>query len=89
MYFISLKLYNDGTFEMVLYLPCFENVYVFSIFYNTELLPAYRMCWEKFGWSSQKADELLLPVLKQYNKHAVRDFARLTVLLAVYVFFCI
>ncbi|CAJ2669787.1 DNA repair protein UVH3 isoform X4 [Trifolium pratense] len=27
-----------------------------------------KMCWEKFGWSSQKADELLLPVLKQYNK---------------------
>ncbi|KAI5430693.1 DNA repair protein uvh3, variant 2 [Lathyrus oleraceus] len=31
-----------------------------------------KMCWEKFGWSSQKADELLLPVLKQYNKHATQ-----------------
>ncbi|XP_059284468.1 DNA repair protein UVH3 isoform X1 [Lycium ferocissimum] len=28
-----------------------------------------KVCWEKFGWSSQKADELLLPVLKEYNKH--------------------
>ncbi|XP_057437283.1 DNA repair protein UVH3 isoform X2 [Lotus japonicus] len=28
-----------------------------------------RLCWEKFGWTSQKADELLLPVLKEYNKH--------------------
>ncbi|CAO2816559.1 unnamed protein product [Amaranthus hypochondriacus] len=28
-----------------------------------------RLCWEKFAWPSQKADELLLPVLKEYNKH--------------------
>ncbi|KAK4754775.1 hypothetical protein SAY87_008532 [Trapa incisa] len=28
-----------------------------------------KLCWEKFGWSSQKADELLLPVLNEYNKH--------------------
>ncbi|XP_004514821.1 DNA repair protein UVH3 isoform X2 [Cicer arietinum] len=28
-----------------------------------------KLCWEKFGWTSQKADELLLPVLTQYNKH--------------------
>ncbi|XAR51839.1 Exodeoxyribonuclease I [Bertholletia excelsa] len=28
-----------------------------------------KLCWEKFGWSAQKADELLLPVLKEYNKH--------------------
>ncbi|XP_021857448.2 DNA repair protein UVH3 isoform X2 [Spinacia oleracea] len=28
-----------------------------------------RLCWEKFGWASQKADELLSPVLKEYNKH--------------------
>ncbi|XP_019460777.1 PREDICTED: DNA repair protein UVH3 isoform X1 [Lupinus angustifolius] len=28
-----------------------------------------KLCWEKFGWVSQKADELLLPVLKEYNKH--------------------
>ncbi|XP_057720536.1 DNA repair protein UVH3 isoform X1 [Arachis stenosperma] len=28
-----------------------------------------KLCWEKFGWTSQKADELLLPVLKEYNKH--------------------
>ncbi|KAM7280360.1 hypothetical protein ACFE04_007494 [Oxalis oulophora] len=29
---------------------------------------ACRLCWEKFGWGSQKSDELLLPVLKEYNK---------------------
>ncbi|XP_016496710.2 DNA repair protein UVH3 [Nicotiana tabacum] len=28
-----------------------------------------KVCWEKFGWSSQKADELLVSVLKEYNKH--------------------
>ncbi|CAL0318694.1 unnamed protein product [Lupinus luteus] len=28
-----------------------------------------KLCWEKFGWASQKTDELLLPVLKEYNKH--------------------
>ncbi|KAH7661726.1 XPG/Rad2 endonuclease protein [Dioscorea alata] len=28
-----------------------------------------KLCWEKFGWGSQKADELLVPVLKEYNKH--------------------
>ncbi|PKI34348.1 hypothetical protein CRG98_045264 [Punica granatum] len=28
-----------------------------------------KLCWEKFGWNSQKADELLLPVLNEYNKH--------------------
>ncbi|KAL6143321.1 hypothetical protein ACLB2K_054016 [Fragaria x ananassa] len=27
-----------------------------------------RLCWEKFGWVSQKSDELLVPVLKEYNK---------------------
>uniref|UniRef100_A0A9I9CXP7 DNA repair protein UVH3 n=1 Tax=Cucumis melo TaxID=3656 RepID=A0A9I9CXP7_CUCME len=28
-----------------------------------------RLCWEKFGWENSKADELLLPVLKEYSKH--------------------
>lgn len=28
-----------------------------------------KLCWEKFGWGSQKADELLVPVLKEYDKH--------------------
>ncbi|XP_050225185.1 DNA repair protein UVH3 isoform X3 [Mercurialis annua] len=28
-----------------------------------------RLCWEKFAWGLQKSDELLLPVLKEYNKH--------------------
>lgn len=33
-------------------------------------LPLLRkLCWEKFGWTNQKADELLVPVLKEYNKH--------------------
>ncbi|XP_068485187.1 DNA repair protein UVH3 isoform X2 [Phaseolus vulgaris] len=27
-----------------------------------------KFCWEKFGWIGQKSDELLLPVLKEYNK---------------------
>ncbi|XP_037491577.1 DNA repair protein UVH3 isoform X2 [Jatropha curcas] len=27
-----------------------------------------KLCWEKFGWGIQKSDELLLPVLKEYNK---------------------
>ncbi|KAJ8544960.1 hypothetical protein K7X08_017543 [Anisodus acutangulus] len=31
-----------------------------------------KVCWEKFGWSSQKADELLVPVLKEYNKHVTQ-----------------
>ncbi|XP_022989203.1 DNA repair protein UVH3 isoform X3 [Cucurbita maxima] len=28
-----------------------------------------RLCLEKFGWENSKADELLLPVLKEYGKH--------------------
>ncbi|XP_047089753.1 DNA repair protein UVH3-like [Lolium rigidum] len=28
-----------------------------------------KLCWERFGWHKEKADELLLPVLKEYNKH--------------------
>ncbi|CAM8937534.1 unnamed protein product [Rhodiola kirilowii] len=28
-----------------------------------------KLCLERFGWSYQKTDELLLPVLKEYNKH--------------------
>ncbi|KAH0470975.1 hypothetical protein IEQ34_000698 [Dendrobium chrysotoxum] len=33
-------------------------------------LPLLRkICWEKFGWPNQKADDLLIPVLKEYNKH--------------------
>lgn len=35
---------------------------------------ACRLCWEKFGWGASKADELLLPVLKEYNKHEVTTF---------------
>ncbi|KAA0048293.1 DNA repair protein UVH3 isoform X2 [Cucumis melo var. makuwa] len=32
-------------------------------------LAVVRLCWKKFGWENSKADELLLPVLKEYNKH--------------------
>ncbi|KAK1267812.1 DNA repair protein UVH3 [Acorus gramineus] len=28
-----------------------------------------KLCWERFGWNNQKVDELLLPVLREYNKH--------------------
>ncbi|GMH07966.1 hypothetical protein Nepgr_009806 [Nepenthes gracilis] len=34
-----------------------------------DLFALRRLCREKFGWDSQKADELLLPVLEEYNKH--------------------
>ncbi|GAB4854795.1 hypothetical protein Ancab_023380 [Ancistrocladus abbreviatus] len=34
-----------------------------------DLFALRRLCWDKFGWGSQKADEVLLPVLKEYNKH--------------------
>ncbi|XP_010555901.1 PREDICTED: DNA repair protein UVH3 isoform X2 [Tarenaya hassleriana] len=27
-----------------------------------------KLCWEKFGWNSNKTDDLLLPVLKEYEK---------------------
>ncbi|GMP29190.1 hypothetical protein CsSME_00004405 [Camellia sinensis var. sinensis] len=33
-----------------------------------DLFVLRKLCWEKFGWSTQKADELLQPVLKEYNK---------------------
>ncbi|KAG0552283.1 hypothetical protein BDA96_01G495200 [Sorghum bicolor] len=28
-----------------------------------------KLCWERFGWGKEKADELLIPVLREYNKH--------------------
>ncbi|XP_073064133.1 LOW QUALITY PROTEIN: DNA repair protein UVH3-like [Primulina eburnea] len=34
-----------------------------------DLFALRKLCWEKFGWGSSKADELLLPVLNEYNKH--------------------
>lgn len=34
-----------------------------------DLFALRKLCWEKFGWGSSKADELLLPVLKEYNKN--------------------
>lgn len=34
-----------------------------------DLFVLRKLCWEKFGWGTQKADELLQPVLKEYNKH--------------------
>ncbi|ERN10327.1 DNA repair protein UVH3 isoform X1 [Amborella trichopoda] len=34
-----------------------------------DLLFLRKLCWERFGWPSQKADELLLPVLREHNRH--------------------
>ncbi|KAK1410132.1 hypothetical protein QVD17_36665 [Tagetes erecta] len=34
-----------------------------------DLFVLRKLCFEKFGWGAQKADELLQPVLKEYNKH--------------------
>ncbi|KAJ4960439.1 hypothetical protein NE237_020349 [Protea cynaroides] len=34
-----------------------------------DLFVLHKLCWEKFGWSNQKTDELLVPVLKEYSKH--------------------
>uniref|UniRef100_A0A6N2M4P5 Uncharacterized protein n=1 Tax=Salix viminalis TaxID=40686 RepID=A0A6N2M4P5_SALVM len=34
-----------------------------------DLHSLHRLCWEKFGWHIQKSDELLLLVLKEYNKY--------------------
>ncbi|XP_042502113.1 DNA repair protein UVH3 isoform X2 [Macadamia integrifolia] len=34
-----------------------------------DLFVLRKLCSEKFGWSNQKADELLVPVLKEYSKH--------------------
>ncbi|KAG1331724.1 DNA repair protein UVH3 [Cocos nucifera] len=34
-----------------------------------DLVLLRRLCWERFGWGNQKADELLIPVLNEYNKH--------------------
>ncbi|KAA0043127.1 putative tetraacyldisaccharide 4'-kinase [Cucumis melo var. makuwa] len=34
------------------------------------------LCWKKFGWENSKADELLLPVLKEYNKHEKLNLLR-------------
>ncbi|KAK9108079.1 hypothetical protein Syun_024090 [Stephania yunnanensis] len=34
-----------------------------------DLFILHKLCWEKFGWSNKKADELLMPVLKEYSKH--------------------
>lgn len=30
-----------------------------------------RFCYERFSWSKDKADELLLSVLKEYDRHEV------------------
>ncbi|KAJ4839275.1 hypothetical protein Tsubulata_050010 [Turnera subulata] len=29
----------------------------------------HKLCWEKFGWGIKKSDELLQPVLREYDKH--------------------
>ncbi|GLU11233.1 hypothetical protein SLE2022_279920 [Rubroshorea leprosula] len=37
-----------------------------------DLLVLRKLCWEKLGWGSQKSDELLLPVLKEYEKREIQ-----------------
>lgn len=34
-----------------------------------DLVLLRKLCWQRFGWDNKKADELLIPVLKEYNKH--------------------
>eukprot|EP00252_Welwitschia_mirabilis_P021245 TRINITY_DN5382_c0_g1_i1.p1 TRINITY_DN5382_c0_g1~~TRINITY_DN5382_c0_g1_i1.p1 ORF type:complete len:1520 (-),score=430.47 TRINITY_DN5382_c0_g1_i1:9-4568(-) len=34
-----------------------------------DLMSLRKFCWEKFGWVKEKADDLLLPVLKEYDRH--------------------
>ncbi|XP_017699575.3 DNA repair protein UVH3 [Phoenix dactylifera] len=34
-----------------------------------DLVLLRKLCWERFGWGNQKADELLVPVLNEYSKH--------------------
>ncbi|KAH9314682.1 hypothetical protein KI387_023309, partial [Taxus chinensis] len=33
-----------------------------------DLMSLRKLCWERFGWNKEKADELLLPVLKEYDR---------------------
>ncbi|KAL6551505.1 hypothetical protein OROGR_007659 [Orobanche gracilis] len=33
-----------------------------------DLFVLRKLCWEKFGWGTSKADQLLVQVLKEYNK---------------------
>lgn len=37
-----------------------------------------RFCYERFSWSKEKADELLLSVLKEYDRHEVCFVNQLT-----------
>lgn len=41
-------------------------------------LVLYRFCWDKFGWGGDKSNELLVPVLKEYEKREVRTYAPLS-----------
>lgn len=47
------------------------------IIYFLIFLIACRLCWEKFGWGSLKSDELLLPVLREYEKREVRHLSQI------------
>ncbi|KAL6867323.1 hypothetical protein ACP4OV_015347 [Aristida adscensionis] len=44
-------------------------VYWYQIVDNRHAIISIWLCWERFGWGKDKADELLLPVLREYNKH--------------------
>ncbi|KAA0054360.1 protein TRANSPORT INHIBITOR RESPONSE 1 [Cucumis melo var. makuwa] len=39
-------------------------------------LPCGQICCRRFGWENSKADEFLLPVLKEYNKHEKLNLLR-------------
>ena len=52
------------------YSPFYRNATDFSVlFFN-----ALTFASDKFGWSSSRTDEVLLPVLKQLNKDEVGTF---------------
>ena len=38
---------------------------------TNDVFTFHRLCFEKFGWNKNKSDELLLPVLKEYDRHEV------------------
>ncbi len=58
--------------DMMMFFACLTNVFEKHDDFLTGFF-AYRLCWEKFGWGSQKVDELIIPVLKEYDKREVRS----------------
>jgi hypothetical protein len=54
---------------------CYRRIFPILMHFRSEdktkISSSFRLCWEQFGWVKEKADELLLPVLREYNKHEV------------------